>query len=200
MNKKPDKKKPTQGEGASPPTAAERGSRTAMSEDEFWSIIDAVRKETGSSAEDQDAFVEALRERLERLSAESVVGFEITMSQLEDRAYLNSLWAAGYLINGGCSDDGFVYFRRWVMAQGRKAWEQALANPDSLVKHAPEGDEAEFEGLAYVAREVYAAKTGRDLFADLPKRIFPPKPGGESWDEDSVGKVCPKLAKKFGCD
>ena len=29
------------------------------------------------------------------------------------------LWAAAYLINGGCSDEGFDHFRGWLIAHGR---------------------------------------------------------------------------------
>jgi hypothetical protein len=42
-----------------------------------------------------------------------VVRVDRTVWTLMDRSYRNDLWAAGYLINGGCSDDGFDYFRGW---------------------------------------------------------------------------------------
>jgi hypothetical protein len=38
-----------------------------------------------------------------------------------------------YQLNGGCSDDCFVYFRCWLLAQGRASWEAALGDPDSLM-------------------------------------------------------------------
>jgi hypothetical protein len=41
------------------------------------------------------------------------------------------LWAAAYLIEGGC-DDGFMDFRAGLMLQGRTAFEAAVADPDSL--------------------------------------------------------------------
>ena len=37
------------------------------------------------------------------------------------------LWDAAYLINGGCSDDGFDYFRGWLVDQGRETFERCLA-------------------------------------------------------------------------
>ncbi len=45
-----------------------------------------------------------------------------------------------YQLNGGCSDDcfvyfRFVYFRCWLLAQGRATWEAALCDPDSVVDH-----------------------------------------------------------------
>jgi hypothetical protein len=43
----------------------------------------------------------------------------------------SSLWAAAYVINGGCSDDGFDYFRAWLMLQGQGTFGQAVADLDS---------------------------------------------------------------------
>ena len=37
-----------------------------------------------------------------------------------DDSYRWDLWGAAYLANGGCSDDGFDYFRGWLIGQGRK--------------------------------------------------------------------------------
>ena len=42
------------------------------------------------------------------------------------------LWGAAYLVNGGCSDDGFVYFRAWLISQGRAIYTAAVENPDSM--------------------------------------------------------------------
>lgn len=47
-------------------------------------------------------------------------------------SHRNQLWAAGYLINDGCSDDGFEYFRAWLIAQGREVFERVVADPDAL--------------------------------------------------------------------
>ena len=47
-------------------------------------------------------------------------------------SYRSSLWAAVYVINGGCSHDGFDYFRGWLMLQGRETFGQAVADPGSL--------------------------------------------------------------------
>ena len=36
----------------------------------------------------------------------------------------------------GCSDDGFDYFRGWLIARGRQAFDQAVADPDALANLA----------------------------------------------------------------
>jgi hypothetical protein len=52
-------------------------------------------------------------------------------------SYLGSLWAAAYRINGDCSDDGFDYFRDWLITQGRDMFEAAVADPDALADNSP---------------------------------------------------------------
>ena len=42
------------------------------------------------------------------------------------------LWAAAYLINGGCSDEGFDAFRGWLIAHGREVVARSVREPDSL--------------------------------------------------------------------
>jgi hypothetical protein len=56
-------------------------------------------------------------------------------------------------MNGGCSDDGFEYFRAWLLAQGRDTFEKALEDPDTLAAlEDPEGELEEFR-LFNVSRQ-----------------------------------------------
>jgi hypothetical protein len=82
---------------------------------------------------------------------------------LQDASYRWDLWAAGYLINGGCSDDGFDYFRGWLITQGRQIWEAAIADPDSLADVALDADascEAMAEDMLGAAMVAYGVVTG----------------------------------------
>jgi len=63
---------------------------------------------------------------------QEIVDAQRVLSALMADSYRSSLWAAAYVINGGCSDDGFDYFRAWLMLQGRETFGQAVADPDSL--------------------------------------------------------------------
>ena len=100
-----------------------------MTLDEFWAIIDKARAESG---DDDEAFLEKVRARLEKLKPQEIVSFDLHYDALRFRAYRKELWGAAYLMNGGCSDDGFEYFRAWLIARGKKVYEKALADPDSL--------------------------------------------------------------------
>jgi len=111
-----------------------------MADDRFWALMAASR-----FPRNQEKQVSALRPRLEVLSLEDVEAFEAAFRDKLDRSYSFDLWGAAYLANGGCSDDGFHYFRCWLVSSGREVFENALADPDSLADvRKPLWDDWEF--------------------------------------------------------
>src|SRR5689334_478015 len=129
-----------------------------MDLDGFWRLVDAARAE---SDDDDDFLVridEALREMPE---TDEIMGFERELEGLLARSYTHELWGAAYLINGGCSDDGFDYFRAWLIAQGRTVFEAALKDPDSLADL--DAADVELEDFLYVASEAYEDRTGDEI-------------------------------------
>ncbi len=111
-------------------------------------------------------------------------------------AYRWDLWAAAYIIEGGCSDDGFTDFRAGLIGLGRDVYYAAVADPGSLVRQPARGVDFSQEGMLYAARAAYEAVTG----AEIPDegRAHPEVPVGERWDEATVEKEYPELAAKFG--
>ena len=97
-----------------------------MIEAKFW---DHIRE---SRHADPASHAERLTARLAKLPPEEILDFVYLWSTVNCRAYRRDLWGAAYLINGGCSDDGFRDFRTWLILQGRIVYEAALADPDSL--------------------------------------------------------------------
>lgn len=93
-----------------------------------------------------------------RASTEETQSFEVAFRRYLIEAYTWDLWGAAYVVHGGCSDDGFEYFRRWLVSRGRDVYEAALADPDSLAQLdvRPGADDVwEFEEIYYVAKDVY---------------------------------------------
>jgi hypothetical protein len=175
-----------------------------MPADHFWELIGRTTGHQG----DQDAQMEALRYELRKLPAQEIEAFERTFHEQQKRAYSWDLWGAAYIMNGGASDDGFEYFQRWLISAGRKTFEAALADPDSLAGVAEQGsaDGFDFELFAYVAGDVWREKTGIDPSTD-PQGRFPytgappaPQPSGIPFEEDPdhLAKRYPKLWTKFG--
>jgi hypothetical protein len=72
---------------------------------------------------------------------------------------------AYHLKGGWCSDDSFLYFLGWLLAQGRATFEAAVGDPDSLVDHPAVWAEwqLECEAILYAAMMAYEARTGEKL-------------------------------------
>jgi uncharacterized protein DUF4240 len=178
---------------------------STMMEDRFWSLI----AQTSVHEADPDRQLDALRATLRVLTTGEIEAFERAFHQAQLRAYTWDLWGAAYVLNGGASDDGFEYFERWLISKGRKVFEAALADPESLADAiAPDAHELfEFEEFANVAGQVWAEKTGIDPWRD-PKASFPLigavalQPSGTPFEEDPehLAKRYPKLWARFGTD
>jgi Protein of unknown function (DUF4240) len=169
-----------------------------MTLDQFWEHIDATR--------DPDSLVE----RLAELPPDEILDFEYFWHTTSAQAYRWNLWGAAYLINGGCSDDGFIDFRSWLMLQGRKVFDAALANPDSLAD-VVDGDEAECECYPGSTAWFQATGTKRDTAGLTAQRTayearHPSTPAprdedmGENWDfddEEQMRRRLPRLTAMY---
>src|SRR5262249_55362431 len=111
--------------GRAPVPAVSRG--TAMMDlKRFWDLVNRSLRPT---TEEQPG---ALQEELEKLPPDDILAFALRHDDREHAAYKTDLWGAAYLIQGGCSDDCFIDFRRWLVGMGRRVYDVALADPDSL--------------------------------------------------------------------
>lgn len=155
-----------------------------MDRSEFWSLIgDARTKSNG----DCDRLVELLEGRLGRLPAEEIIAFQTIIDELLAQSYTWELWAAGYLINGGCSDDMFDYFRAWLISQGEGIFTDALRDPETLADYPDEfPEEVECEAFLYVAVQAYQKKTGQEIYSRLPDSMPVTEPRGTRWEEEAV--------------
>jgi hypothetical protein len=165
----------------------------AMDEATFWALVDAARAEATPASSHQ---AEMLQRKLQALPPPEIALFDRIFRQLHHDAYRWDLWAAAYIIEGGCSDDGFEYFRAGLIGLGRDVYEAALKDPGSLVRLPARGVDFSNEEMLYAASRAYEAITGRDMPDD--GLIPPAEATGEPWDEDAVGEKYPELAAKFG--
>lgn len=128
--------------------------------DRFWDLVDAAREQ----ASEADEIAAALVELLVETSAEEIIGAELELNALLSESYRWDLWGAAFLVNGGASAEGFDAFRGWLLTRGRKVWEAALADPDSLAdavsEHLPSF--LECEDMVCVAVDAYGQVTGDD--------------------------------------
>ena len=118
------------------------------------------------------------------------------MADARAEAYRWDLWAVAYIVNGGCADDGFEYFRGWLIAQGRPRFQEALENPE-IVGDWAEPDENECEDILYAAQDAYESRTGEEFPYDAINTHQPSETAGAPWDEEQLEALYPELCGKF---
>jgi len=196
-----DKLFPKKGE---PQSEAFQLAKTAemLDEDLFWQIIDKSLKKT----EDQDSREQYLIKEIEKLTPTEMIGFRLRTDKLLYDTYTSELWCAGYIMNGGCSDDMFEYLRNWIISRGKETYYNAKVNPDSLIAEVSEElDYYEFEGFWYVALNAFKNKTQKNLYDFIDNEKFTTSEGKypqfeftwEEEDPESMRKVCPLLFDNF---
>jgi hypothetical protein len=163
-----------------------------MTIDQYWNIIEQVHR---ASNGDMDRKCKLLEAELRRLPLEEVRSFCEHFDESKDQAYSWELWAAAYIIGGGCSDDSFSDFRSTLISMGRKTYELALADPQSLADIDYDAENAHYEGYQYVPAKVQKELSGGQRFPRA--KPHPAAPSGEEWDEDKVAELYPKLAEKY---
>jgi hypothetical protein len=164
-----------------------------MDEERFWSV---VTKACRSDPRQADEWDERLYAELRKFEAAEIIEWNHIFDRMAARAYTVDLWGAAYLINGGASDDGFYYFRCWLIGMGREVYEAAVANPDSLADAVVPGLDAEAEIYA-AAHAAWMAVTGKSDTDFYPARKESAELLGEDWDfndDSEVRRRLPRLA------
>lgn len=134
---------------------------TEINKESFWDLIHEAKNACG---QDMDAMLAYLKDRLVSMGPTQTQNFHDIIHAYEDLADKFGLWdAAGIMKEYGCSDDGFIDFRAWLIAQGREVYFAALADPDSLADVVPYGDCC-FEQLSYVGDYAYEQLTGKSAY------------------------------------
>lgn len=166
---------------------------------EFWNLIERAKHKAFRDVEEQaEILIEILSER----PLEDIIEFGRIFEYFHALSYKSDLWAAAYIIQGGCSDDMFDYFRAWLIAQGKDVFENAMENPETLTRviSVEEAEEIDAECILYVADEAYQRKTGNNMeeFLDLQGFVkFPELEFDWNEEDDSLKKKFPRLYKKF---
>ena len=174
----------------------------------FWEIIETAR----ASARQDRPFHEALTDHLATLTEQDILEYHERFEKVHEDLYQHDLWAAAYLIGGGCSDDGFIDFRAGLIAQGRDWYHKAAASPDSLADHPavagarhPRCDNPLFhEEVNYAASHAFERVSGdEDAFWDALKergpRVFVELMGEDfDFDDDQeMRRRLPRISARY---
>lgn len=172
-----------------------------LDESIFWEIVDkSLKNSNGESGQ-----ISILVKEIEILTPKEIIGFRLRTDKLLYDTYNSEMWCAGYIMNDGCSDDGFEYFRNWVISRGKEVYFEAKKNPDNLFLEFVEGKEYyELEDFWYVALTAFNNRTGNDLYDYIPDDF---KTNEENyaqfeftWKEENpetMKAICPRLFEKM---
>lgn len=164
-----------------------------MPDDQFWKLINRTYQKSEGDYETQQ---EILHQELRKLSPIEIVQFDNKFRKLRGEAYTWELWGAVYIIQGGCSDDSFMDFRGWLIAQGKEFYYKTLSSPETLAEVDPERTDVEWEGMGYVPAAVFEEVTGSEIPTVYSENN---EVTGKEWDEnnDDLRNRFPQLWSKY---
>ena len=171
------------------PKAKKTTDKRKMSEILFWELIEQSRTKSDSDSE----FLDILKDKLEAMSAPEIKKFQKLLLETTNELEHWDVWALAYIVRGGCGDDGFDYFKAWVIAKGKEAFESVKGMQIEKFQNLFEED-PQFEEFMYVAQEAYANKKYEEM--PLP-RVRVKELEGKKWEEESICKSYPELCALF---
>ena len=175
---------------------------TEVNKDTFWTLIDQAKAHP-------DGPGEWLMEQLVDMGPEQARTFDYIAQIYMEMAYQYGLWtAASVMEKYGCSDDGFIDFRAWLVGRGKDVYMAALKDPDSLAD-VPYYQDCQLDSLAYMGDHAYEKLTGRyayekfdsDEYDALKTEVKPDIVYGDgigypyTWSETAA--YLPKLCAKY---
>jgi hypothetical protein len=162
-----------------------------MDTTQFWKLIEQSKQ----GAADCEGQARRLTKLLEDFTPDEIYDFDRHMGKRRIESYRWDLWAVAYIINGGCSNDGFEYFRCWLIAQGQAVFERALGSPESVADHVRDDEVLECEAILYSADHAYENVTGREMPATEIE--YPSEPAGKRWEPNELEHLYPNLCERF---
>lgn len=139
-----------------------------MSKEEFWHLIDEMRAACGTDMAKEEQWIV---ERLKAMQPEQIIGFQCIFLSYHDAADKYGLWSAASVVAEGCSDDGFMDFRSWLIAQGEKNYYDVLKNPDQL-SHIKMDEYCFFERMYSVGYRAYEQATKKKPYDICPEDLI----------------------------
>jgi hypothetical protein len=136
-----------------------------MNKDVFWQIIEQAKNDC---KQDIEKVPDLIKEHLISLPPKDIVKFYNIYEKYMENAHTIGLWDAAIMMNKGCcSDDGFHYFKPWLIAQGKETYMNSLKHPDSLAGISASPTRYgyyELENMNYAAHEAYEELTDENIY------------------------------------
>ncbi|MDX2301440.1 MAG: DUF4240 domain-containing protein [Microscillaceae bacterium] len=160
-----------------------------MTESEFWAIIDISLESIAFDAE-VDEQIEALVDYLINFSKKDLIGFEIHIRRKLADLYKSEIVELYVIMendfsiedNGQVSfddyvsSDGFLYFRCWLILQGRDLFYDVLQDPETILKYTININEIWGESLLYATDEAYTREHNNEQESEIKDEVFKSHP------------------------
>ena len=172
-----------------------------MRTDDFWAVI--ARATADRPASPAEVAKRAAAD-LATSDPEEIVAWARHLDKVMVASGTQDLWAAAYLINGGCSEEGFDNFRGWLIAHGRETLAHSVKSPDALADlpdvraAADNGAVFEAEEVLSIAKDAYAQVTGSEMPVGETPVTRPD--AADLWDfddEEEMQRRLPRLSALF---
>lgn len=155
----------------------------------FWNLIESCR----TISEDKFEFIEKLSNKLEEFKSSEIRKFERIFRTKYEKLNREDLWALAYIVRKGCGDDGFDYFKAWVISKGQNAFNAINEMRTNEVQQYFDED-PQLEEIMYLAENVYESKTGELM---PPVKVKKNKMKKLNWTEESLETDFPELCEIF---
>ena len=158
-------------------------------EERFWEAICKSNKKGNKNwrTYDIDEHLENLTKLLSKWTKEQLIDFEIMLEKSLQQLYKASIAELSIILecnfkkeNGTIifddylSDDGFIYFRCWLILKGKEFFDDILENINNFNngKYSFDIGNTWGEGLLYVADEAYLAKHSNADESEISDAVF----------------------------
>jgi hypothetical protein len=168
-----------------------------LDEDLYWQIVDESLKNTRNQKEQEEYLVS----RIQKLTPPEIIGFRLRTDKLLHDSYTSVIWCAAHIMNEGCTEENFEYFRCWIISRGKDTYYKTKENPDYLIREVNvEIENYRFEDFWYVALTAFENKTSHYLFDFIDDKFkfcegqYPEF--ALTWRKDepeTMKDICPKL-------
>lgn len=132
----------------------------AMNEETFWYIIDIskkfAKKEIRNTREQNQLQYRYIVEELKYYTPTEIIEFERIFRRLINRATCHNI--EDWIFK---SDDRTLYFKCWLISQGRHFFSNSIYHPFFLAHHILPNQYDDFSDMLYVSTEAFLVVTGK---------------------------------------
>jgi hypothetical protein len=176
--------------------------RILPDEKAFWEIVNRAIKK-GLDDERRIA-VEAVR-LLQEKTVTEIIRFELTYQRIRARCSTPEIWAIIFHLQGGCSDDDFLFNQRpWMISLGERAFQDIIRSPEVIRKYWSKNrkrfvnySNIRCDSLDMAGATAYTRRTGEDNFLTIVQQYSEPTSETNTFNTQLFHRLTNEQDKEF---